>query len=74
MVAASNNGIHVQLLQDGKPVTPDDLSAAKAGGSTLLNIKESRLYNLIENARYGEHTLKIVVPSGGLRAFSFTFG
>ena len=51
-----------------------------AGGADVnkktgeILIKESRLYKLIEDSDYGEHTLEIIIESPGLRAFTFTFG
>ena len=37
-------------------------------------IKNETLYSLIQDADYGKHTLKIVIPKAGLQAFTFTFG
>ena len=65
-VAAAPNGVTVEVLQDGKPVT------AAAAGADVQNgkvfIQESRLYNLINNSDgSGTHTLELIIDSPGLR-------
>ena len=50
-----------------------------AAGSDVQNgkvfVKESRLYNLINNPDgSGTHTLELIIDSPGLEAFTFTFG
>lgn len=72
IVASAPQGVTVEVLQDGKPVT-------SAAGSDVVNgkvfIKESRLYNLIDNpGGSGTHTLELIMDSPGLQAFTFTFG
>jgi len=72
-VAAAPQGATVEVLQDGKPVT------GAAAGSDVQNgkvfVKESRLYNLINNPDgSGTHTLELIIDSPGLEAFTFTFG
>ncbi len=61
MVASSDAGADIEVLQDGKSVN-------------LIHIKENRLYTLIEGNNYGEHTLEIRIKSPGIKAFTFTFG
>ncbi|PIP55529.1 MAG: hypothetical protein COX06_02910, partial [Candidatus Zambryskibacteria bacterium CG22_combo_CG10-13_8_21_14_all_42_17] len=39
-----------------------------------ITIKNETLYTLIQNADYGKHVLRIVIPKAGLQAFTFTFG
>lgn len=39
-----------------------------------VTIKDETLYPLIQDADYGKHSLKIVIPKAGLQAFTFTFG
>ena len=72
-VAAAPQGATVEVLQDGKSV-----SAAVAGADVQngkVFIKESRLYNLINNPDgSGTHTLELIIDSPGLEAFTFTFG
>ena len=72
LVGSSPQGATVEVLQDGKPV-------GNAAGSDVRNgkvlIKESRLYNLIDNPDgSAEHTLELIIDSPGLQAYTFTFG
>ncbi len=72
-VAAAPQGVTVEVLQDGKPVT------SAAAGSDVQNgkvfIQASRLYNLINNPDgSGTHTLELIIDAPGLEAFTFTFG
>jgi hypothetical protein len=61
MVASSALGAEVEVYVDGKL-------------SKNLNIQNETLYKIVEGDSYGEHTLKIKVKSGRLKAFTFTFG
>ncbi len=73
-VASAERAITIQLLIDGKPISPDFMGGDVASDGTVT-VKEDRLYKLVENkAGYGEHTLEIIIPRAGLRAFTFTFG
>lgn len=71
LVATAEEGVTMQILRDGKPL-------GNEAGRDVLNgrvtIKEDRLYKLIEDSDYGEHTLEIIIENPGLRAFAFTFG
>jgi cytochrome c biogenesis protein CcdA/thiol-disulfide isomerase/thioredoxin len=60
MVASSDEGVVVKIVQDGKLVKE-------------LPIRQNTLYTLMENPDYGTHTLEIDAPPG-LLAFTFTFG
>lgn len=61
MTAGSVNGVDVEIYEDDKLVK-------------TITIKDETLYQLIQDTDYGKHTLKIVIPNAGLRAFTFTFG
>lgn len=39
-----------------------------------VTIDEEKLYSLIENNEYGEHTIRIEIKNPGVRVFTFTFG
>jgi hypothetical protein len=39
-----------------------------------VTVQEDRLYRLVEDSGYGEHTLEIEVLDIGLKAYTFTFG
>lgn len=61
MTAGSSQGIEVEIYKDGVFIK-------------RVTIKDETLYPLIQGTGYGEHTLKIVIPKPGLKAFTFTFG
>ena len=71
-VAAASQGVTIEVLQDGKPVT-NEAGADVQNGKVL--VQESKLYNLIDNPDgSGTHTLELIINSPGLEAFTFTFG
>lgn len=72
IVASSPDGVEVQVLVDGKPITADKGADVRADGT--VRIQEPRLYKLIQGAARAQHTIEIVVPSGVLQAYTFTFG
>ncbi len=61
ITAGSAEGVEVEIYKDGVFVKK-------------ILIKDETLYPLIQDAEYGKHTLRIVVPKAGLQAFTFTFG
>ena len=71
MVASSANGVRVKVLLDGVPVGSEAGEDVKQG---TLTIKEDRLYKIIQDSKWGEHTLELIIENPGLRAFTFTFG
>lgn len=71
MVAESDSGVDIKILNDGKVVSVEAGADVK---NSLVSVKEPRLYKIINNSEAGEHTLEIQVPKAGLKAFTFTFG
>lgn len=75
-VAEASTATIVEVFLDGKPLsegagadivkTPD--------GQTILEIKEARLYKVVEDTKSETHTLKLIIQKPGLKAFTFTFG
>jgi cytochrome c biogenesis protein CcdA/thiol-disulfide isomerase/thioredoxin len=65
-------GTQIQVLQDGVPLT--GASAGKDVVNGVLTVTGSRLYNVVANPTAGIHTLKLIVKSTGLQAYTFTFG
>jgi cytochrome c biogenesis protein CcdA/thiol-disulfide isomerase/thioredoxin len=61
ITAGSVQGVEVEIYKD-------DVLVKK------VMIKDETLYQLIGDAEYGKHTLRIVIPKTGLQAFTFTFG
>lgn len=76
-VSSAEGGMDVEVTVDGKPI-----ERARAGGDvtyregkSFVRIGEERLYELLKNQDASEsHLLKILIPDGGLRAYTFTFG
>ena len=60
-VAGSKNDVTIKIFKDGKLV-----------GEQIVN--EHKLYHLIKDSEYGEHTLEILIEGPGVKAFTFTFG
>lgn len=61
MTAGSAKGVEIEIYKD-------DVFIKK------MTIKDETLYSLIQDADYGKHVLRIVIPKAGLQAFTFTFG
>jgi len=61
MVAGADKDIEILIYKD-------DVFLKK------IKVKDEQLYTLIQDTDYGSHTLKISIPSAGLKAFTFTFG
>lgn len=61
MAAGSDNDVEIEIYKD-------DVFVKK------VTIKDETLYPLIQDADYGKHILKIIIPKAGLQAFTFTFG
>jgi hypothetical protein len=61
IAAGSIEGVEVEIYKDNVFVKK-------------VLIKDQTLYPLIQDFDYGAHTLRIVIPKGGLQAFTFTFG
>jgi len=61
MVASADKDLEISIYKD-------DVFVKK------INVKDEQLYSLIEDTNYGKHTLKIQIPTAGLKAFTFTFG
>ena len=60
------------MLQDGKAL-PADIAGSDVHDGKLL-ITGNKLYNIVNNAKPGVHTLQLIIDNPGLEAFTFTFG
>ena len=75
-VSEADDEIVVEVLRDGKPLGPEagaDIIKT-SDGKTFVNIKEARLYKIIQGAHTETHTIKLIIQKSGLKAFTFTFG
>ncbi len=75
LVASADQEIALKIMRDGQPVSAAiaGLDLAKDSNSSA-KVREDRLYKLIEDSAYGEHTIEITIDKPGFRAFAFTFG
>ena len=75
-VASAPQATKIKILRDGKTLEAKFKGAdiTISGGESFGTIKEDRLYKIIEDQTYGEHTLEIIIENPGLKAFTFTFG
>lgn len=75
-VASASESIKIKVLRDGKPFETKFKGAdiTISDGESFGTVKEDRLYTIIEDQTYGEHTLEIIIENPGLKAFTFTFG
>ena len=74
-VAAADKPVMIKVLRDGVPVggeKGEDLE--DAFGESVAVVQEPRLYRLIAEKDYGEHTIEIIATQPGLKAYTFTFG
>jgi thiol-disulfide isomerase/thioredoxin len=60
-VAGSDTPVQITVIQDGKQLK-------------TITVQQHTLYNLVENADYGQHNLQLLIQSPNLQAFTFTFG
>lgn len=72
-VASADKEVTVTVLRDGVPL-PAELRGKDVGSDGKVRIKESRLYDLVQEKEKGSHTLELKIEGAGLRAFTFTFG
>jgi len=71
LVATSEGGVKAKIILDGEAV--GEMAGRDVKNSTV-EIKEDRLYRIIESDMHGVHTLEIIIEGPGLKAFTFTFG
>ena len=61
MVAASDNGATITMMIDGQK-------------TQTIEIKDDKLYQIVSGLDYGSHKMEIIIDSGTLDAYTFTFG
>jgi thiol-disulfide isomerase/thioredoxin len=76
-VMAPENGrsVRVDVTQDGSPVAkPDAGSDIKYDGSkSYVTVDSSREYDLLMNAKFGQHELELTPEEAGVGVYSFAF-
>ncbi len=66
----------VEVLQDGQPVEHGDAGEDvryTESGDSVVQVAAPRMYNLVRNARIGQHLLQLVTRRAGLECFALTF-
>ncbi|MBI4237695.1 MAG: redoxin domain-containing protein [Deltaproteobacteria bacterium] len=69
------NGGALEVWQDDAPLAADVAGAdvAITAGQARVAVTTPRMYALIKNPTYGEHTLELRTTTPGLAAYAFTF-
>jgi thiol-disulfide isomerase/thioredoxin len=65
------------IQQDGKNLTDKDKGAdveIDASGRSYIEVREPRMYYLVENPAFGSHSVQLFPTRSGLAINSFTFG
>jgi thiol-disulfide isomerase/thioredoxin len=79
LVAGSDDGSlkPLYVTQDGKPLPKDALGVdvkVDPQGRTYINLGGKRMYYVVENPGFGEHSLALYATDPGVSLYSFTFG
>lgn len=75
LVMSSDESVILTITRDGQPlgdVAGKDVKVIQ--GQSTVTVDNEQLYELVDEAGYGEHTLEIKTSAPGVRAFAFTFG
>ncbi len=68
--------VRVDVMQDGKPIARGDAGkdvAYDASGKSYVNVDAARSYDLLLNAKFGEHELRLYPQGYGLGIYDFAF-
>jgi thiol-disulfide isomerase/thioredoxin len=71
MTSSGNVPRSVQIVLDGRPISPADAGADVHGATAV--VRGQRLYSLVSLPRAEQHTVTVELPSG-ISAYDFTFG
>jgi thiol-disulfide isomerase/thioredoxin len=79
VVAGSDDGAPrpLYVMQDGKPIPKAAWGVdvhADANGRPLITLGRKRMYYVVENPEFGDHTLRLSATTPGVALYSFTFG
>jgi thiol-disulfide isomerase/thioredoxin len=72
----SGGAIRVNVAQDGKPVAREDAGKDlryDERGQSYVVVDAPRAYDLVMNARFGTHDVKLMPASAGLGIYDFAF-
>jgi thiol-disulfide isomerase/thioredoxin len=71
MVANHPEGVTIRVLRDGAPLLLDAGADVVNG---VLRVNDERLYEIVADDEYGEHSLEFIIEGPGFEAYTFTFG
>lgn len=71
-VAASEKGARVRVTVDGKTIRTEWAGGDAQNGG--IEIRNEKLYRVVESDEWGTHDLELIIEDGVLDAFTFTFG
>jgi peroxiredoxin len=77
MNLARGHSSRLYIMQDGKPLTAANKGADvhfDSEGRSYIEVREPRMYYVVQNPEFGSHTLELFPSSDGLMIDSFTFG
>ena len=73
---ADGKSLRVDVTQDGAPIPKKDAGSDvhyDADGSTYLTVDQPRAYEVVMNAAFGQHELRLSPAGYGLGVYSFAF-
>ena len=77
MNLAKGHSARLYIMQDGKYLTASDKGAdvtIDSQGRSYIEVREPRMYYLVQNSQFGSHTVDLFPAADGLEIDSFTFG
>ncbi len=73
MIAEASEAVDVKVLRDEEFLGVErGADIHEEGGITVMQVREPRLYKLVEDTEHGEHTIELIVDDPGLCVFAFT--
>ncbi|OGZ45286.1 MAG: hypothetical protein A3C84_03075 [Candidatus Ryanbacteria bacterium RIFCSPHIGHO2_02_FULL_48_12] len=74
LIAESVEPVDIKVLRDEEFLGVErGADIREVHGISVMQVHDPRLYKLVEDAEYGEHTIEIIVDDPGLCVFAFTF-
>jgi thiol-disulfide isomerase/thioredoxin len=75
-VANPKKPVRVYVLEDGRPLAPDEAGVDVHSGAegSYLEVSDPRMYYLVKNPAFGAHRLTLEPQASGLVMHSFTYG
>ncbi len=70
------NNYTVKVELDGHPLSQEHKGrdVIVQHGESYVEVQQFKMYELVKNASYGEHELKLISDSKEVAAYAFTFG